>query len=206
MARISLATSPPAVNNGGSGSPAAEAVGNLVRTGMVAGAQWIESPNFDARPAGVAPELLIVHNISLPPRSFGGPGIIELFSNRLDPAEHPYYTTIAELKVSAHLLVRRNGAVIQFVRCADRAWHAGVSSWNGRERCNDFSIGVELEGTDEIPFTYAQYAKLAGIAHMLRRAYGISHAVGHSDIAPGRKTDPGPFFNWTLFRAATGLR
>ena len=185
---------------------AADAADLLRDSGLIGGSTLIESPNFDARPAGAAPELLVIHNISLPPRNFGGTGIIELFTNTLKSDEHPYYATIAGLKVSAHLLIRRNGHAIQFVRCADRAWHAGVSSWQGREHCNDFSIGIELEGTDEMPFTFAQYAKLIGVAHLLRQAYGLGHAAGHSDIAPGRKTDPGPHFNWKLFRAATGLR
>ena len=185
---------------------APDSVSRLRATGMLDGARVIASPNHDERPEGVMPELLIIHNISLPPRNFGGPGIIELFTNQLDPGEHPYYATIAALEVSSHLLIRRNGAVIQFVRCDHRAWHAGVSSWNGRERCNDFSIGIELEGTDEMPFTYAQYAKLIGVAQVLMRAYPIRDAAGHSDVAPERKTDPGPFFNWKLFRASTGLR
>lgn len=148
----------------------------------------------------------MIHNISLPPGIFGGNGIVELFTNRLDPHEHPYYAEIAHLKVSAHLLLRRDGSAIQFVPCCDRAWHAGVSAWNGREQCNDFSIGIELEGTDDVPFTPAQYARLIGVAQVLMRAYPIRHAVGHSDIAPDRKTDPGPHFVWRLFRAATGLR
>lgn len=182
-----------------------EAVDRLRDTGLIAGSVLIESPNFDARPDGVTPELLVIHNISLPPRNFGGPGITQLFTNALKADEHPYYATIAELRVSAHLLIRRNGKAIQFVRCGARAWHAGVSSWQGREKCNDFSIGIELEGTDDMPFTFAQYAKLIGVTHLLRQAYGIRHAVGHSDISPDRKTDPGPHFNWSLFRASTGL-
>ena len=182
-----------------------DSVNRLRATGMLDGARGIASPNHDARPEGVVPELLVIHNISLPPRNFGGPGIIELFTNQLDPGEHPYYATIAALKVSSHLLIRRDGDVIQFVGCDHRAWHAGVSSWNGRERCNDFSIGIELEGTDEMPFTYAQYAKLIGVAQVLMRAYPIRYAAGHSDVAPERKTDPGPLFKWKLFRASTGL-
>ena len=177
----------------------------LREDGLYPGATYVESPNCDARPEGVAPELLVIHNISLPPRNFGGPGVVQLFTNTLDRNEHPYYEAIADLRVSAHLFIRRNGSVIQFVRCHQRAWHAGVSSWNGRERCNDFSIGVELEGTDEMPFTFAQYAKLIGVANLLRSAYGIRYATGHSDVAPGRKTDPGPLFDWKLFRAATGM-
>ena len=183
-----------------------DAVELLRAEGLVAGARWIASPNFDARPDGLSPELLVIHNISLPPRNFGGPGIVELFTNTLNPDEHPYYATIASLRVSAHLLIRRNGSAIQFVRCNDRAWHAGVSSWDARERCNDFSVGIELEGTDDMPFTIAQYAKLTAVAHLLKSAYGIERTTGHSDIAPGRKTDPGPFFDWKRFRSATGLR
>ena len=183
-----------------------DAVARLQATGRLQGAQQMESPNRDARPAGSSIELLVIHNISLPPGSFGGDGIIELFTNRLDPGAHPYYASVAGLKVSAHLLLRRDGSALQFVSCAARAWHAGVSAWNGRERCNDFSIGIELEGTDALPFTPAQYARLTSVAQVLMRAYPIRDAVGHSDIAPARKTDPGPHFDWRLFRAATGLR
>lgn len=173
--------------------------------GWLAGARHIASPNCDARPAGEAPTLLVVHNISLPPGEFGGPGVIELFENRLDPAAHPYYATIQGLEVSAHFFIRRDGELIQFVSCDERAWHAGASSWRGRERCNDFSIGVELEGTDALPFTDAQYAALAELARALRMTYpGLVDAAGHSDIAPGRKTDPGPHFDWDRFRAQAG--
>ena len=187
-------------------NPSGEAVELLRSTGLVAGARWIGSPNCDARPTGVDIDLLVIHNISLPPRNFGGPGIAQLFTNTLDPNEHPYYASIATLRVSAHLLIRRSGQAIQFVRCNERAWHAGVSSWYGREKCNDFSVGIELEGSDQIPFTFAQYAKLVAVAHLLRSAYAIAHATGHSDIAPGRKTDPGPFFDWPMFRRATALQ
>ena len=185
---------------------AGDAVARTRATGLIHGARQIPSPNRNARPGGAAVELLVLHNISLPPGVFGGDGIIELFTNRLDPGAHPYYAQIAHLKVSAHLLLRRDGSAIQFVPCAERAWHAGVSAWNGREQCNDFSVGIELEGTDELPFTTAQYARLIGVAQVLMRAYPIRAAVGHSDIAPGRKTDPGPHFDWRLFRSATGLR
>ena len=187
-------------------NPSSEATALLREDGLLVGARWIASPNFDARPEGSTIDLLVIHNISLPPRNFGGTGVVELFTNTLDPQEHPYYATIASLRVSAHLFIRRSGSAIQFVRCNERAWHAGVSSWNGRERCNDFSIGIELEGTDEMPFTYAQYAKLIGIAHLLRQVYGIAHVAGHSDIAPDRKTDPGLYFDWKLFAASTGLK
>jgi len=184
----------------------ADAVDRLRATGLIHGARQIASPNRNGRPAGSAIELLVIHNISLPPGIFGGNGIVELFTNRLDPDAHPYYAEIAHLKVSAHLLLRRDGSALQFVPCNDRAWHAGASAWNGREQCNDFSIGIELEGTDDVPFTPAQYTHLIGVAQVLMRAYPIRHAVGHSDIAPGRKTDPGPDFDWRLFRSATGLR
>ncbi len=169
-------------------------------------AAQIPSPNHDARPAGTRVSLLVVHGISLPPGEFGGDGIERLFTNRLDPGAHPYYAAVAALKVSAHFLIRRDGALIQFVRCADRAWHAGASAWQGRPRCNDFSIGVELEGTDEIAYAGAQYAMLARLAKALRRRYPIDDIVGHSDIAPGRKTDPGPAFDWARLRRLAGPR
>jgi len=164
--------------------------------GWHAAARRVPSPNCDARPMGEAICLVVIHNISLPPGRFGGDGIEALFCNRLDPAAHPYYAGIAHLRVSAHFLIRRRGELIQFVPCAARAWHAGVSSWRGRQRCNDFSIGIELEGTDERPFTEAQYRRLATLLRALRRAYPIVAVTGHSDIAPGRKSDPGPYFDW----------
>lgn len=164
--------------------------------GWVEGVRRIPSPNCDERPVDEAITLIVLHNISLPPGEFGGDGVIELFTNRLDPREHPYYETIKDLRVSAHFLVRRDGELIQFVPCGLRAWHAGVSSWGGRERCNDFSIGIELEGSDETPFTDAQYQALNDLLAALRVAYPIAAVVGHSDIAPGRKTDPGPCFDW----------
>jgi AmpD protein len=144
----------------------------------------------------------VIHNISLPPDEFGGPGVIELFTNRLDPAAHPYYETIRDLRVSAHFLIRRDGELIQFVTCELRAWHAGVSSWKGRARCNDFSIGVELEGTDTLPYTDAQYESLADLTRALFAHYGALDIAGHSDIAVGRKTDPGPAFDWKRFLSA----
>jgi AmpD protein len=144
----------------------------------------------------------VIHSISLPPGEFGGAAIEALFLNRLDPAAHPYYAGIADLRVSAHFLVRRDGALVQFVPCAKRAWHAGVSAWRGRERCNDFSIGIEVEGTDESPFEPIQYASLAALTRALRSAYPIADIVGHSDVAPGRKTDPGAHFDWGRFRAS----
>ena len=164
--------------------------------GLVAPARFIASPNCDERAPGTAIDLIVIHNISLPPGEFGGPGIVDLFTNRLDPGAHPYYATIRELRVSAHLLIRRDGELLQFVPCAQRAWHAGVSSWRGRQSCNDFSIGIELEGTDDLPFSDAQYEVLLPVLRLLREAYPIADIVGHRDIAPGRKTDPGPHFDW----------
>lgn len=164
--------------------------------GRLSGARQVDTPNQDERPDGETISLLVIHNISLPPGEFGGPGVEQLFANRLDPDEHPYYASIHGLRVSAHFFIRRDGELIQFVPCSLRAWHAGVSQWRGRERCNDFSIGVELEGTDETPFTEAQYAVLGRLLEVLKGAYPITAVVGHSDIAPGRKTDPGPCFDW----------
>lgn len=166
------------------------------------GAEWwsqgrrVPSPNFDKRPEDVLIELIVIHAISLPPDEFGGQGIIQLFTNKLDPREHPYFREIQNLRVSAHFLVRRDGELIQFVPCARRAWHAGASIWRGRENCNDFSIGIELEGCDTKPFEDAQYLTLDRLVAGLRRCYPIGAVVGHSDIAPGRKTDPGPCFDW----------
>jgi AmpD protein len=159
-------------------------------------ARFIASPNCDARPDGVAITLAVVHGISLPPGEFGGPGIVELFTNRLDPAADPSYPSIVDLRVSAHFVIRRDAELLQFVCCGERAWHAGVSSWQGRERCNDFSVGIELEGTDTKPYGASQYSVLARLLKALYRRYAIRHVVGHSDIAPGRKTDPGPAFDW----------
>ena len=164
--------------------------------GLVAGVRYVPSPNCDERPPGAQIELVVVHNISLPPREFGGPGIIDLFLNRLRADDHPYYAGIAHLRVSAHFLIRRDGELIQFVPCTRRAWHAGVSSWRGRERCNDFSVGIELEGADDIPYEEAQYACLRALLAALRTCYPVAAVVGHADIAPERKTDPGPAFAW----------
>ena len=159
-------------------------------------AQRFPSANCDERPPGVAVELLVVHNISLPPGEFGGSGIVDLFLSQLDAAAHPYYAGIAGLRVSAHFLIRRDGELLQFVSCDQRAWHAGVSIWRGRARCNDFSVGVELEGADDVPFESAQYACLNALIGALRVRYPIIDIQGHSDISPGRKTDPGPAFEW----------
>ena len=170
------------------------------RAGSISAARQIPSPNCDARPADAGITLLVIHNISLPPGKFGGRAIIELFTNRLNPKAHPYYAHIAKLRVSSHFLIRRDGRLIQFVPCALRAWHAGASTWRGRPGCNDFSIGVELEGADDIAYESAQYATLARLTRALRRRYPIAEAAGHSDVAPGRKTDPGPAFDWARYR------
>lgn len=165
--------------------------------GWLRGVRRIESPNYDARPEGVQVSLIVIHAISLPPDQFGGPGVIELFTNCLDPEAHPYYAAVHQLRVSAHFFIRRDGELIQFVPTAARAWHAGVSCWQGRERCNDFSIGIELEGCDTQAFEPAQYTALVALLRRLRRRYPGVAVAGHSDIAPGRKTDPGPCFDWT---------
>lgn len=177
--------------------------GSLVvdSTGFVFGAQLVPSPNFDDRPDGVGINLLVIHNISLPPGEFGGAGVAALFCNSLNPAEHPYYQTIQDVKVSSHFFIRRDGELIQFVSCLKRAWHAGLSSWRGRERCNDFSIGIELEGTDDVAFTDHQYRTLGDLTSALTAAYPIQDVVGHADISPGRKTDPGPNFDWARYRS-----
>lgn len=166
-------------------------------------AEFRRSPHHDERPEGACPELLVVHGISLPPGEFGGPGIDQLFRGHLDPGEHPYYAKIAGLRVSSHLLIRRDGSLVQYVPFDRRAWHAGESEWCGRRCCNDFAIGIELEGTDEIPYTEAQYEQLALCSVALVTHYeGLASEaiVGHCDIAPGRKTDPGPAFDWNRFR------
>lgn len=175
-----------------------------VQAGWLGGARRVVSPNFDARPAGILPELLVVHGISLPPGEFGGPWIERLFTNALPAHAHPYFASIAQLRVSSHLLIRRDGEPVQFVPFHERAWHAGVSSYLGRERCNDFSIGIELEGADDHPYEPAQYRVLARVIRMLCQAYpslSMQRVLGHSDIAPGRKTDPGPAFDWPRLRA-----
>ena len=165
--------------------------------GRIDQAYFIASPNHDLRPLGMPVCLAVIHAISLPPGAFGGDGIERLFTNRLDPEAHPYYREISDLRVSTHFLIRRDGDLVQYVACDLRAWHAGVSRWNGRERCNDFSIGIELEGCDEQPFADSQYARLNQLVAALRERYPIEAVVGHADIAPGRKTDPGPCFDWT---------
>ena len=168
--------------------------------GFLEGVRYIASPNCDARPADAQVEIIVVHNISLPPGEFGGPGIVDIFLNRLDRSAHAYYAAIAHLRVSAHFLIRRDGEIIQFVPCSQRAWHAGVSLWRGREHCNDFSVGIELEGADDIPFEDAQYAQLAQLITAIKARYTIVDICGHSAIAPGRKTDPGVAFDWNRIK------
>lgn len=168
-------------------------------TGLIETACQVPSPNCDERPDGTQPDLIVIHGISLPPGEFGGPWIDALFTNTLDPAAHPYFQDIHQLRVSSHLLIRRDGELVQYVPLHRRAWHAGASSHCGRERCNDFSIGIELEGSDDLPYTPLQYQVLGEVVAALRAAYPLlatGQIVGHSDIAPGRKTDPGPCFDW----------
>jgi len=169
--------------------------------GWLSGVRRVVSPNHDARPPRTPVELLVIHNISLPPNQYGGNAIERFFTNTLDHAEHPYFEQLKGVRVSSHFLVGRDGQVIQFVPCNKRAWHAGVSTWQGRSRCNDFSVGIELEGSDFEPFTERQYAALARLTRRLKRTYPISDIAGHSDIAPERKTDPGPFFDWERYMA-----
>ncbi|MFO7277647.1 MAG: 1,6-anhydro-N-acetylmuramyl-L-alanine amidase AmpD [Pseudomonadota bacterium] len=172
-------------------------------TGLLAGVRQVLSPHFDARPTGCAPELIVVHGISLPPGEFGGPWIDRLFTGGLPADAHPYFQAIACLRVSAHALIRRDGELVQYVPFDARAWHAGASTYCGRTACNDFSIGIELEGTDDSPYEDVQYTRLAALIRALLSAYPTldrTRIVGHSDIAPGRKTDPGPAFDWSRLR------
>ncbi len=175
-------------------------------TGWCAGVQHCPSPNFNERPAGEI-SLLVIHNISLPPGQFGTGKVQPFFQNQLDHSEHPFFEEIAHLRVSAHFLIERDGGVTQFVACLERAWHAGVSLFDGREGCNDFSIGIELEGTDTLAFTDAQYQALIILTRQLQGAWPaitVERICGHSDIAPGRKTDPGSAFDWARYRAGLG--
>jgi AmpD protein len=168
-------------------------------TGRVPEARWVHSPNSDARPPGNEPELIVIHGISLPPDRYGGPWIDRLFTNTLPAEADPYFATIQDLRVSSHVLISRDGSLTQYVPFSQRAWHAGASNWCGREGCNDYSIGIELEGSDDEPYDERQYPVLAALIVALQRAYPTlaSGAIaGHSDIAPGRKTDPGPAFDW----------
>lgn len=172
-------------------------------------ARQVPSPNCDDRPAGCDIELIVVHGISLPPGDYGGPEIDQLFTNCLDPGAHPYFAAMAHLKVSSHLLIRRDGELVQYVPFSKRAWHAGESCFAGRDACNDYSIGIELEGQDEEPYTAAQYERLAEVVNRLMAMYPrltTASIAGHSDIAPGRKTDPGPGFDWAHFQELLGTR
>ena len=172
-------------------------------TGLMVGIRQVLSPYFDARPPGVVPDLIVLHGISLPPGDFGGPWIARLFTGNLPADAHPEFRERAGLRVSAHLLVRRDGELVQFVSLNERAWHAGRSSWQGRESCNDYSIGIECEGTDDLPYEPAQYQTLRSVLPMLLEAYPQitrDRVVGHSDVAPGRKTDPGSSFDWSQVR------
>lgn len=168
--------------------------------GWIPGVQRVPSPNCDERPADDSVRLVVIHAISLPPAEFGGPEIVQLFTNCLDPDGHPYFRGICGLRVSAHFLIRRDGGLIQFVPCSLRAWHAGASTWMGRQNCNNFSIGIELEGCDQLLFEDAQYRTLNRLLAELRQRYPIEAVVGHSDVAPDRKTDPGPCFDWHRVR------
>ncbi|MGI8740865.1 MAG: 1,6-anhydro-N-acetylmuramyl-L-alanine amidase AmpD [Gammaproteobacteria bacterium] len=171
--------------------------------GLLDLARYVASPNADARPSGSVAEVIVVHGISLPPGEFGGPWIDALFTNLLAPDAHPYFADICHLKVSAHVLIRREGEVVQYVPFHRRAWHAGASTYCGRARCNDFSIGIELEGTDDVEYEAVQYAQLASLVRALVQAYpalSTDRVVGHADITPGRKTDPGAAFDWPRLR------
>jgi len=179
-----------------------------ISEGWLEGCEHVASPNYGERPRGSKVELVVVHNISLPPGEFGGPYIADLFTNSLDPQEHPYFEEIAHLQVSAHFLIRRDGDVVQFVSTQDMAWHAGVSQWRSREKCNEFSIGIELEGTDTHLYTREQYARLEEIIRKCRAVHPDIEEdaiVGHSDIAPGRKTDPGESFDWQDLQTRLGI-
>ncbi len=188
-------------------APAAEDALDIEDTGWLAPAAGVlrrPSPNHDERPGGEDPCLLVIHNISLPPGVFQGEAIIDFFQNRLDVSAHPWFENIRDLRVSAHFLIRRDGTIVQFVPTTLRAWHAGVSRFQDRERCNDFSIGIELEGTDALPYTHAQYGRLRALAAAIRARHPIRHVRGHEHIAPGRKTDPGPAFDWARFAREGG--
>ena len=188
-------------------TPAANPLKIDPTTGLLAAVRQVLSPHFDARPAGTRADLIIVHGISLPPKEFGGPWIDRLFTGSLPADAHPYFRLIAGGRVSAHVLIRRDGQIVQYVPFGERAWHAGVSQYRGRSVCNDFSVGIELEGTDDIPYTDQQYEQLAALIGALLAAYAAlsrEHIVGHSDVAPGRKTDPGASFDWQRLRRLLG--
>ncbi|WP_428100038.1 1,6-anhydro-N-acetylmuramyl-L-alanine amidase AmpD [Candidatus Rariloculus sp.] len=172
-------------------------------SGWIGGVKRVPSPNHDARPAGCELDLIVVHGISLPPGEFGGQWIDQLFSNELPADRHPYFAIVCSLRVSAHVLISRDGTLTQYVAFTDRAWHAGESGYRGRDWCNDFSVGIELEGADDIPYAGAQYRALAKLVDALRRTYSslrTAEIVGHCDISPGRKTDPGPSFDWARLK------
>ena len=174
-------------------------------SGWVASARHLPSPNHDDRPDGARIELLLIHNISLPPGEFGAGNIERLFTNRLDHDAHPYFATLRDLRVSAHFLIARDGVLTQFVSCAQRAWHAGVSVFQGRTRCNDFSVGIELEGTDTLAYTDVQYDVLTRLGRALFAVYPLHAVRGHSDVSAPRKTDPGPSFDWPRFALALDI-
>jgi len=167
--------------------------------GWFSGMRRVVSPNFDTRPQHTQICLLIIHGISLPPDAFGGSEVEQLFTNTLNPKEHPYFYQLRGVRVSAHFFIRRNGEIVQFVSCFNRAWHAGLSLWQGLPRCNDFSIGVEMEGSDFVPYEDSQYRSLAYLTRRLQHNYHFTGIVGHSDVAPDRKTDPGPYFDWPRY-------
>jgi AmpD protein len=177
----------------------------LDAAGWLAGAARVASPFFDPRPSGAVVELVVIHNISLPPGRFGSGDVARLFAGTLDPTTHPFYATLAGARVSAHFFVDRDGAIVQFVSTRDRAWHAGASSFEGRTGCNDFSVGIELEGTDFTPFAERQYAALGALLAALRDACPLRAVRGHSDVAVERKTDPGPYFDWDRVRAMAAV-
>ena len=179
-----------------------------ITTGLLAEARQCPSPNYDERPEGCLADLIVLHHISLPPYEFGGAAIDQLFTNQLDPNAHPFFAQICHLRVASHLLIRRNGEIVQYVPFHKRAFHAGISNYHGRERCNDFSIGIELEGSDFVPFADIQYRQLINIIEALLATYpqlSRQHITGHENIAPGRKTDPGVFFNWQRLSKQFGV-
>lgn len=176
----------------------------LWQAGWLRTARRVPSPNFGPRPAGLAVRLAVVHSISLPPGVYGGDAIERFFTNRLDPAGHPYFAGIADVQVSAHYLIRRQGEVVQFVSGHERAWHAGASAWQGASNCNDYSIGIELEGLEGRRFTTDQYHALARLLRQSMQAWPVAEVVGHEHVAPGRKADPGPGFDWPRLRRLLG--
>lgn len=186
------------------GDGATHADGPLWDGGWLGAARRCPSPNFGPRPAGATVDLALVHSISLPPGEYGGPQIEQLFTNRLDWSAHPYFGQIRGLEVSAHFLIRRDGALLQFVSCDERAWHAGRSSFRGRDNCNDFSVGIELEGLEDQPFDPPQYRTLVSLLQALAQRYPIAHVAGHEHVAPGRKRDPGAAFDWCALQRTLG--